>query len=538
MDSLVEFMHFTKGTTYLISIAFLFAFLAFWLLVNQGNRQGLAIRIVPLLILALGFGGLASTCVSPEETTTANPANGETPLVSSAVLVEMYGPASFDHGSHQALTEDCTVCHHYSGSATPACKECHNHRFNPENLNKPGVACAYHLRCISCHKENQSGPTDCTGCHTKAIIPPLSIDHPLAGVESCLTCHGVDIPGMPNIPGDHSGATNGVCQLCHQPTVDPTALAKRELPHGVEGREDCLLCHGEGIAGAGSVPADHAGRTNNTCQICHKPSTDDGPTPPVGPQATPHEVEGQEDCLLCHGVDMSEVVRVPADHAGTSNETCLNCHGLPHEVEGREDCLVCHGEGIIEAAGVPADHDGGSNETCLNCHGLSHDVEGREYCLVCHGEGIIEATGMPIDHAGSNDICQGCHVFPHEVEEREDCLLCHEAGISGAAMVPEDHSGTLNDSCLTCHGLPHEVVEREDCLLCHEEGIAGAIKVLDDHSGRMNDTCLSCHELSHDVEEREYCLLCHEADAAVPAIVPTDHSNRTSDTCFPCHGAG
>lgn len=222
------------------------------------------------MVLALGFGGLAYTCAMPEATSAKIPLANETPLLSSPVLVELYGPAQFDHELHQRIAQDCNMCHHYSGDKTPPCKECHNTPFNPDNLNKPGIAHVYHLRCISCHTENQVGPAECTGCHNKAAIPPLSIAHPLAGAENCLGCHKNGVSGVPGLPADHTSVTNGVCQLCHRPTVKPTALATRKLPHEITGREDCLLCHGEGIGEAAKVPSDHAGRTNDTCQLCHK----------------------------------------------------------------------------------------------------------------------------------------------------------------------------------------------------------------------------------------------------------------------------
>ncbi|MEE9399141.1 MAG: cytochrome c3 family protein [Dehalococcoidales bacterium] len=269
MKTLLEFITLTKGVEYLIAIAFLFGFIAFWQLAQHGGKR-LVVRVVPAFVLMLGIGTLASTCVIQE--TVTNPASpaGEVPLLSSPVLVEMYKPASFNHEAHQRFTTGCSLCHHHSEDATPPCKECHATPFDPENLNKPGITRVYHLRCISCHTEQQMGPTECIGCHNKATIPPLSIAHPLTGKGNCLSCHKNGVAGVPGLPADHDSATNGVCQLCHQPMVAETAMATRQLPHEVTGREDCLLCHGEGIGGAAKVPADHAGRTNETCQVCHK----------------------------------------------------------------------------------------------------------------------------------------------------------------------------------------------------------------------------------------------------------------------------
>ena len=55
-----------------------------------------------------------------------------------------------------------------------------------------------------------------------------------------------------------------------KPSGTPAAAPK--IPHPLEGRSDCLLCHATGVSGAKAVPADHAGRTSDTCNTCHKPA--------------------------------------------------------------------------------------------------------------------------------------------------------------------------------------------------------------------------------------------------------------------------
>lgn len=59
------------------------------------------------------------------------------------------------------------------------------------------------------------------------------------------------------------------------PTPTPTTPTggPPPIPHTLAGREgQCLVCHQTGIAGAPAVPANHAGRTNDMCQGCHKPA--------------------------------------------------------------------------------------------------------------------------------------------------------------------------------------------------------------------------------------------------------------------------
>ena len=35
------------------------------------------------------------------------------------------------------------------------------------------------------------------------------------------------------------------------------------IPHSLVGRDDCLACHQDGLAGAPQVPTDHVGRTSD-----------------------------------------------------------------------------------------------------------------------------------------------------------------------------------------------------------------------------------------------------------------------------------
>ena len=39
--------------------------------------------------------------------------------------------------------------------------------------------------------------------------------------------------------------------------------------HALKGYENCFSCHSTGSGGAPKYPANHSGRTNDQCQICH-----------------------------------------------------------------------------------------------------------------------------------------------------------------------------------------------------------------------------------------------------------------------------
>jgi hypothetical protein len=53
------------------------------------------------------------------------------------------------------------------------------------------------------------------------------------------------------------------------PPPPPPAATPSAIPHPMEGRDNCLMCHTSGDV---AVPANHAGRTNDTCTGCHKPA--------------------------------------------------------------------------------------------------------------------------------------------------------------------------------------------------------------------------------------------------------------------------
>lgn len=128
----------------------------------------------------------------------------------------------------------------------------------------------------------------------------------------CFRCHGQLIATS----GAAKGATiDAKCESCHYALTAEGALAATPIPHTLEGRQDCLLCHGE--KGVRPVPADHAGRANDSCTLCHKVA-------PVSAASIPHRIEGLSDCLLCHSE--SGIKPFPADHAGRTNNTCTLCH--------------------------------------------------------------------------------------------------------------------------------------------------------------------------------------------------------------------
>ena len=98
-----------------------------------------------------------------------------------------------------------------------------------------------------------------------------------------------------------------------QPSAPISTIVVPLIPHPLEGRADCRLCHEAGIGGAPQFPVDHTRRPSDVCLTCHVPaSLNNGssalttiPTPPA--ETTPTAVSAVElfsnKCAACHGAN-------------------------------------------------------------------------------------------------------------------------------------------------------------------------------------------------------------------------------------------
>lgn len=342
------------------------------------------------------------------------------------------------------------------------CSDCHGavgHGFDPVT---GAVTCSMNV-CLDCHVERNLGAelTDCNACHTgphdvalalscsdchtstdtwketALQVHPIRLDGYHAQVD-CFDCHQwPNFRGLESVCSDCHTRThdfgNDNCALCHTPegwqaSADALVAGAEPMPHPVEGREDCRACHG---TGGQTLPADHKGRTNDVCQICHVPA----PAP-----AVLHPAEGHESCLECHG--SGQIAQFPIQtHRDYGEETCSICHEpsglepLPvaHPLEGRADCLMCHASQGIEP--YPESHTGWGNELCLLCHEV--------------GEAPTEGAHLfPQTHDGANKVCVLCH--PENDFTVYHCDTCHTTGgmeqVHGAKGI-----SNIEDRCVLCH---------------------------------------------------------------------------------------
>ena len=91
-------------------------------------------------------------------------------------------PVVFPHAIHgDKLVAKCDTCHHTQKGLTKEqnatnkidVKKCSTCHLDPKDANVPSMRemalnkNPFHIRCISCHKEQKKGPTVCNQCHKK-----------------------------------------------------------------------------------------------------------------------------------------------------------------------------------------------------------------------------------------------------------------------------------------------------------------------------------------------------------------------------------
>ena len=67
---------------------------------------------------------------------------------------------------------------------------------------------------------------------------------------------------------------SGACQVCHTPegfaeSVSFFVALAPEISHEIDGREDCLLCH-DPDGDIEAAPANHRDYVVEQCSLCHK----------------------------------------------------------------------------------------------------------------------------------------------------------------------------------------------------------------------------------------------------------------------------
>lgn len=339
----------------------------------------------------------------------------------------------------------------------------------------------------------------------------------------------------------------------------PTFIAAQgtfpPIPHTLEGREECLVCHETGVAGATQIPDDHAGRTNDMCQACHQPAPATEETVPAAESPTP-ELSTEEAAPAAESPtpELSTEEAAPAAESPTPEvtptvtleptPTPAGPPPVPHTLEGRENCLECHVSPeatMVLEEGPPV---------------IPHPLIGRENCLVCHEEGVGGAPRIPDDHAGrTNDVCQACHqpsqipapptstapaepiptpiAYPR-VDGVNTCLDCHLTLGDKHAEITAQWQRSIHAerdvTCADCHG-GDPSASTVDEAMSPDAGYIGAPAKAD-----IPALCASCHA---DVSRmRQYDLPTDQYAKYKESIhgVRLAEGDPNVATCFDCHG--
>ena len=157
------------------------------------------------------------------------------------------------------------------------------------------------------------------GCNPfgDASLPAEEHPIPLGGAHvtvSCEGCHaGEEMPEFvcSNFQERPEGYLLGECDACHTPAGFAESASflvdlAPEIAHELEGREDCMMCHDpEGqIAPA---PENHVDSTSEQCILCHK-----------GEEQTPRSIEH------LHRSTQQAGRRSPACFS-SGPQVCINC---------------------------------------------------------------------------------------------------------------------------------------------------------------------------------------------------------------------
>jgi len=112
-----------------------------------------------------------------------------------------------------------------------------------------------------------------TAALAQVVRPPV-VPHDLAGRDDCLMCHRVGaMEPVTDVPPSHADRTSITCLWCHGPESPVLTTDPPVIPHDLAGRDNCLMCHAPGaMEPVPDTPANHVGRENTHCPMCHKPA--------------------------------------------------------------------------------------------------------------------------------------------------------------------------------------------------------------------------------------------------------------------------
>jgi len=431
----------------------------------------------------------------------------------------------------------CLACHETGAGGAPLIPEDHEGRTND--------------MCRACHQPapvtEEAVLTPTAESATVSVSPtpevtpteagPLPVPHPLEGHENCLECHA-SAEATPVLEGG--------------PPV---------IPHPLIGRENCLACHQEGIGGAPQIPEDHAGRTNDICQACHQPgqlpapptptaAAEPIPTPIAYPRAT-----GVNTCVDCHSTLGGKHAEITAQwqrsiHA-ERDVSCADCHGgdpsastvdeamspqagyigVPAKADIPALCASCHSNvSLMRQYDLPTDQYAKYKESIHGIRLAEGDLNVTT-CFDCHGGHQILKANDPASTVYPSNVpalCAGCHsdkdlMAPYGIPTNQYDL--YRQSVHGHALL--DNQDFRAPNCATCHGThgaapPGFQEVANVCGSCHGATQDYYLKSPHADAGESGPKCVTCHgrydvskpsEALYQGADPRHCGSCHAPDS-------------------------
>ncbi len=399
---------------------------------------------------------------------------------------------------------------------------------------------------------------------------PPKIPHATEGRADCISCHEKGLNSAPKFPPDHTGRTNEMCVMCHQPgtaapaagSMTPAAGATPAatlvgtaptIPHTLEGRDQCLACHQTGVGGAPKTPASHAGRTNDQCRACHQPKA---VAPVVVPTRVPHvpAAANQNSCVDCHqslGGKSAQVVKqwTSSIHAARG-VFCVDCHGGDSTKAGKDEAMAATA-GFV---GKPSIQD--TPALCASCHARvdlmrQFDIPTDQYaqyqssvhgqklaqgdtnvatCFVCHDEHGTKDVKDPSASVYPENVpalCGGCHSNAQLMKQYNiptNQYELYKKSVHGIALLEKQDPRA--PSCATCHGThgaapPGFAEVANVCGSCHTATQDYYLKSQHASNAPGTPKCVTCHgrydvmpasEAMFASSDARGCGSCHKAN--------------------------
>lgn len=385
--------------------------------------------------------------------------------------------------------------------------------------------------------------------------PPPDIPHTLVGREDCLSCHADESNvGIPQMPEEgHDWHTSNSCQKCH----DPVANYAPDIPHTLEGRENCLNCHL-------SEDARELAISQSTTPLLPVPT----------PVVFPVSEAPVDNCVACHLAD-SDTEHVVTDWQSSIHAergvVCASCHGGNPAAEsideaktpetgyiGRPDrttipalCGSCHADvTLMRQYDLPTDQYAKYQESQHGQLLVTGDAKVAT-CFDCHDGHATREVNDPLASVYRFNVpalCAGCHADVDYMADYDipiDQYALFEESVHGIALLNNQDIRAPN--CATCHGThgaapPGFSEVANVCGSCHSATqdyfVSGPHNSDDPEAPR----CVTCHgrydvqEPSHAMfegDEPRHCGSCHAPNSEVGSTVAEIYQSLVdADTAY------